>query len=1010
MADYSISTEVTLDDSKFSKGVKNAQKSTKKLSSVLSNVTKGFGKGGLLGAVSGAGLALGGIGLAVGVAVKSFQKLSKAIGECTDAYKKQLNAERALDTAIQNSPIMTESSSRNLKEFASQMQRTSNIGDEELLPMMSQLVATGRSEAEVMKIIQTATDMSATGTISLETAVTQLNATLNGNVGRLGQQNAELKGLTEEELKNGKAVDILASKYKGMAENTIDTSKQLKNAIGDLKEAYGQAFENALAPVRKYFTTIIQGWADAKKAREEYDKAEKAKESGTATGTQLILYYQQQLKYIADERLVYEGMYGADLEMAQAKLKELELEEQRYKSLIATEKYRIKLSEDAKLSEAEKQELLDKEKEKEEEIAKLKEKYLLKIAEQEARWKNIETVTGEVVSKEEKLKFYQDELVNIMTEAGGEITTNNQYYKDQVAIIERIAKGIGAVAETSDEWKKKLLAQRIEMLEQEKEVVIERLKNEEATEKEIYEVQKEFALQIIELKKQQIEEEMEIELSKVQKFENAEEEMLRIREYYQNKKMAMIQSEAVTYKETNDGVITGTISTWDRVKGIVAENGDEIKAVFKQIGKEVIETFKKMISELKKVAKGIVNIFKNLFKLDIDDALDSILAFEDSVLTFFVETLPKLPQFVSSVMQSISVLLQSILSSGGLLNLGEILSSILSDLMRQIPQIINAVVPVVKAIMNAVISSLSNMNIFESLLDMIVDGIEWILDKLVSALPIILKGLIGLIEKLLKKLPQLIKIILPAITKIITTIVKALPSLLKAVIPNLLKAVLELVKGLLKEMPTIISVIIEVLPEIVSAVVEGLSEFLSSLSGKDIAVIISGVIKATALIAGSLIKNIGKIVAELIPVMIQLVVELVKSVPDIVEGMGTGTWEGLQDVGEAVWSGLKTAGEAVKETGKKIVNGVKKLFGFATGTNDAPKGLALVGEAGPELVRFRGGEQVLNTRNTQKALAGVGGNTNNFNVVFNNLQDTSAYAMMSQLRAYNRNLAINGII
>ena len=422
MADYSISTQITLDDSKFTKGVKNAQNSTKKLSSALSSVTKGFGKGGLLGAVTGAGLALGGIGIAVGTAVKVFQKLSKTIGECTDAYKKQLNAERALDTAIKNSPILTETASKHLKEFASQIQKTSNIGDEELLPMMAQLVATGRDEAEVMKIIQTATDMSATGTISLDTAITQLNATLNGNIGRLGQQNAELKGLTEEELKNGKAVDILASKYKGMASATIDTKKQLQNAIGDLKESFGSVFENAFAPMRKYFAELIQGWADARKARDEYDSAKKAVESGTATGSQLITYYEQQLKYIADERSSYEAMYGADLEYAKAKLKELELEENKYKSIIATEKFRQKQAEANAKAEAETQAKLEEQANTEKTIADLKDEYLSKLAKQEAEWANIKSVTGEEVALEEKIKFYQDQLVNIMTEAGGEIT------------------------------------------------------------------------------------------------------------------------------------------------------------------------------------------------------------------------------------------------------------------------------------------------------------------------------------------------------------------------------------------------------------------------------------------------------------------------------------------------------------------------------------------------------------------------------------------------------------
>lgn len=84
--------------------------------------------------------------------------------------------------------------------------------------------------------------------------------------------------------------------------------------------------------------------------------------------------------------------------------------------------------------------------------------------------------------------------------------------------------------------------------------------------------------------------------------------------------------------------------------------------------------------------------------------------------------------------------------------------------------------------------------------------------------------------------------------------------------------------------------------------------------------------------------------------------------------------------------------------------------GYATGTNNATSGLHLVGEAGPELVRFRGGEQVLNAGNTRQALGNMGGKTNNFNVNFYEMKDTSAFAMLQQLRNYNRQMAINGVI
>lgn len=40
----------------------------------------------------------------------------------------------------------------------------------------------------------------------------------------------------------------------------------------------------------------------------------------------------------------------------------------------------------------------------------------------------------------------------------------------------------------------------------------------------------------------------------------------------------------------------------------------------------------------------------------------------------------------------------------------------------------------------------------------------------------------------------------------------------------------------------------------------------------------------------------------------------------------------------------------------------------------------------------------------------VGGTTINQNVTFNNLQDTTAFAMLQQLKQYNRQMAINGVL
>ena len=907
MSDYNISAEITANTKGFESGVKKAQTASKNLGKSISNVVKGFGKGGLTGALTSAGLALGGIGIAVGATVKAVKGLVKVLDDCSEAYKVQLNAERALDTAINNSPYVTGTASKRLKDFASEMQKVSNMGDEELIPFMTQLIASGRTEAETMKIIKTASDMASSGAMSFDTAVTQLNATLNGNIGRLGQQNAELKNLTGEELKNGKAVDILAEKYKGLTEATVDTKKQLKNAIGDLKESFGKSFEEAMTPMRKFFTELVQGWADARKAREEYEDARKAVEGGTASSSQLVIYYEQQLKYIEDEKLMYEGMYGADKAYADAKLKELAMEENKVKSLIATEKYRQKQQEKANT----------KTKEDEDEIAKLKEAHLKKLAEQEEKWKHIKEVTGEEVSAEEKIKFYQDSLVDVMTQAQGQITTENQLYKDQIKIIERLQATLTPEEKaTGNEWEKKLREQLIARLEADKEEKLAEVENSKMASWQKEQVEVNYNEQIKALKLEALEEEKQEALNSVKDLANADEERLRIQEYYENEKFNLILEYAKKNKEAGK---VASDSFVDGFKSVVKK----LTPIMKEIGK--------VLSSIGNIAKsmftGGVSIFSKIFNIDLDTVLDTILKIEDKVLTFFVETLPRLPQFVASVMQSISVLLESVLQVVTPEKVSEILINIMNTIIEYGPTIIGAISDI-----------LGNM-----------------IDGMIEAMPQILDALNVIVQKLAEELPTLIQ-------KLIDFFIAILQEPDK-----IAKFVVTLIKGFVE-------------------------------------------------IFNVLLRNIGPLLEALLPAIGTMIIEIIKAIPDILLSMAEALGEALKGIGKFIvnmlidilnlmFDGISKAWTWIPGT-----EGIPHIPKLATGTDNARKGLALVGEAGPELVNFRGGEQVLSNRNTQKALAGIGNGGNTFNVTFNNTQDTTAYAMMSQLRQYNRVMAINGVI
>lgn len=926
MADYNINADITANTKGYEAGIKKAQDSTKKFSTSLSKVIQGLGKNGLVGAMGSIGLASAGLTATLGAVVKIAKQVSQAIGECTEAYKQQLIAERQLETAINNNPLVTGSAKKRLTEFASEMQKVSNYGDEQLIPMMANLVSLGRTEEETMKIMAVAMDMSASGSMSLDTAITQLNATLNGNIGRLGQQNAELKGLTDEELKSGKAIDILGERFKGLSQATLDTSKQLKNIKGDFKEAIGEftlpssdmwnkfwiGFYDKGISVIKQFDEYMDKTIIGKGIAEELVKGYKT----ISDERQKVLYLEDNIHALSESQIV---ALQKHLESTKNRNKEQEELLRKVKMEVESRKYLAKIYADMEKDEAQRKKTEEEQLAIENEIVILKGKYLEKLAEQERKWQNIKDVTGEEVSNEEKIKFYQDSLVDLMTQAGGQITTNNQLYKDQMAIIQKLTEGLEkqkeALADIAS-WESKLRQQEIDRISQaDKEV-------------EDYGIKRNNLEKIFKLNTEQLEAQMQADLKGVEETANAEEAKAKIVEYYNNEKLSLTKDYNERLAEINEQEAQ---EEWEAQKQQMQKYfktalsyADKISGAFKKmatvIGKAIASVFSKLANATKSLLQKIITG-------NIDDLLDSLLKFEDKILTFFVETLPRLPQFFASAMQSVNVLLESVLSVITPEKISEIMVSILQTIQQYAPTIIGAIGNI-----------LSNM-----------------LDGIINSLPQIIDTLNVVVEKLAEILPQLIR-------KLI----------------NL---------------------------------------FIGILQNPDkIAQLVVTIIKGIVEIFNVLLRNIGPLLEALLPAIGTIIVELIKAIPDILASMSEALWEAIKGIGKFIVNMiidiLNTMFDGISKAWTWIpgAKGIPHIPKLATGTDNAQRGIALVGEAGPELVRFNGGEQVLNNRNTQKALAGMGNSGNTFNVTFNNTQDTTAYAMMSQLKQYNRQMAINGVI
>lgn len=233
-------------------------KGLKEVKSKVNNTAKDMGKGSNAanalktafnetgGAASGLASKLGSIAssagpVAVGLtaAVMAAKKFIETLKAANEAFKVQEKAEKALQKAAENNPYLQKESVQRLKEFASGLQEISNYGDEGTIDIMAQLASTGRTEAEIMKIMGAAADYAAAKHIDLKTAAETLNSTYSGMAGTMGRQIAEIKDLTDEQLKNGDAIDLIAGKYKGFAKEAADSGTQAKAAFGDFMEAVG---------------------------------------------------------------------------------------------------------------------------------------------------------------------------------------------------------------------------------------------------------------------------------------------------------------------------------------------------------------------------------------------------------------------------------------------------------------------------------------------------------------------------------------------------------------------------------------------------------------------------------------------------------------------------------------------------------------------------------------------------------------------------------------------------
>jgi hypothetical protein len=248
-----IRIDTSVDNKGLEKGLAAAGKTVKEFA-------KGFGNE-LLGVDSLLQSVAGGP-VAIGQKVAEMVKAGVAeLDEWAGAWRAADEAAKKLAHAAESNPYLNGRAVKELRAFADELEIATGLDGDMALAAASRLASIGRTQEQIAKTLRTAADLDASGLMSFDEAVQELNNSYNGLIRTSGRLAPELKNLTQEELAAGRAVDVLAGKVEGSAARAMETAggsvKAYETAVSNLKKAIGGGWEEATAPARRWTTSLV---------------------------------------------------------------------------------------------------------------------------------------------------------------------------------------------------------------------------------------------------------------------------------------------------------------------------------------------------------------------------------------------------------------------------------------------------------------------------------------------------------------------------------------------------------------------------------------------------------------------------------------------------------------------------------------------------------------------------------------------------------------------------------
>lgn len=168
------------------------------------------------------------------------------------AFGIQEKAEFKLRAALQANGREVDKLFGRYTEFASEMQRLTIVGDETTLSMLQQAESIGLTGDAAERAVKNAISLAASSTMNAESALRYTAALEEGNATMLTRYIPALRDIKDESEKVAFAQDNLAKRFdvaRAEALTTTGQINQMKNAVGDLMESFGEIISKAIMPM-----------------------------------------------------------------------------------------------------------------------------------------------------------------------------------------------------------------------------------------------------------------------------------------------------------------------------------------------------------------------------------------------------------------------------------------------------------------------------------------------------------------------------------------------------------------------------------------------------------------------------------------------------------------------------------------------------------------------------------------------------------------------------------------